>query len=97
MIWPDLIISKIYWYLWKHNIQLVNQYYVLRYKMSLFSPAIIYDNYKKCYINYRRLYKNCLAPHIYTFLYTKNIYNTNIPLPKNYIFSSGLNSSYSYK
>jgi hypothetical protein len=101
MIWPDLVLSKIYWYLWKHNIQLVNKYYTHVYRASVFSSLSIYSNVSDCYINYRDL---SLINRYMSDTYITYIHNFCIGderchhmVPKNYIFSSGLNSPDGYK
>jgi hypothetical protein len=94
MIWPDLVLSKIYWYLWKHNIQSVNQCYLYRYRSSWYSDSI-YDNYTNDYINCRGL--NDIYYPSYKYFIGNAGSDTSIHLPKKYRFSSGMHSLDGYK
>jgi len=96
---PDVILDKISWYIWKHRQDMICREYKIK---IIINPWYYFDSYK-CSIYYiglnsnkMRINSNEIDYHFKIYNFTKGE-NTEINVPKNYIYSSGLNDLDGYK
>ena len=96
MMIPSIILNKIYWYLWWHNIHKVSEQLFTKFKHHDRNPNLFsYEYYGLgfCGLQVERHSRYYNYPEIYNFISGVN----TCTIPINYFFSSGLHSLEGYK